>query len=99
MIHDELYLHWYEYLIFQARAQEELGNLTFIAKNVVKKLKEDLARTDSLSLLNNSISTPIFTQHVYTHSIQIFEEMQHDQLMLDIMHSIQASIDVTRYDL
>lgn len=60
---------------------------------------EDLARTDSLSLLNNSISTPILTQHIYTQGIQIFEEMQHDQLMLDIMHSIQASIDVTRYDL
>ncbi|XP_050693737.1 uncharacterized protein LOC126984229 isoform X3 [Eriocheir sinensis] len=86
------HIHWNHII---ARAQEEVGNLTFIAKNVVKKLMEDLARTDSLSLLNNSISTPILTQHIYTQGIQIFEEMQHDQLMLDIMRSIQASIDVT----
>lgn len=83
---------------FQVRAQEELGNLTFIAKNVVQDLVADLQRTESLSLLSSSISTPILTQDIYTQGIQIFEEMQHDQLLLDIMYAVQASIDVTRCD-
>lgn len=81
----------------QTRAHEEVDNLTVIVKSVAQDIVADLRKTESLSVMSSYSPVSTLVQHLYNQGFQLLKEVESDQLLLDIIHSIQASIDITRY--
>ncbi|XP_045126052.1 uncharacterized protein LOC123513172 isoform X2 [Portunus trituberculatus] len=84
---------WWQHIMIGAH--DELYNLTVIARGLVQDLTTDLQNTESLVAISSSSSASSLVQHLCSEGYQLLQEVQNDQLLLDIIHSIQASIDVT----
>ena len=86
------------YLLFlQIRANEEVGNLTVIVKSVVQHIVVDLRNIESVPVMSSSTPAATLVHHLHTQGWHLLKEVLSDQLLLDIIHSIQSSINVTRY--
>ncbi|XP_063871498.1 uncharacterized protein LOC135106420 isoform X3 [Scylla paramamosain] len=91
--HSKSLQSWWQDIMI--RAHNELQNLTVIAKGIVQDIMTDLQNTKRLSIMSSSNSASNLVQHLYTEGYQLLQEIQNDQLLLDIIHSIQTSFNVT----
>lgn len=82
--------------LLQREVQEELNSLKSSTQAVVRGFASDMKQMNSLLQLNTSTCLDSLGHYLYSNSHQLHLELTQDQLLLDLVHSAQACVHLTR---